>query len=635
MQLAFDDGLTTQKADSRSLVNIFTIAKPSTPTTPKANDPPPSSSSSKASMARKKNKNNKKRTAHNFTSSPEEEKEKEKEQLPPASQQPQLTLSKPSETVRSKRQEKKERKKAEWEAKCRAREAEARVTAEREGRLIEFNMELKRKKEEKAQRLTELGQNPFIEKTDLRHTETADGAASGDIEVAFLLSKKRRQRERELVRSGHVPNPKKKRKQNDPMSFPLLSGAPISASSSNPPKPFPTAVPESPSMISPSPEKQPTLPHKAQLNTQAQVLRKQRENLPIWEHQDDLRKVLREMDVLVMLGETGSGKSTQIGQFLINEPWMKRREIKDAKGKGVLAGGCIAITQPRRVAALNLARRVAQEMGVQLGEEVGYTIRFDNKSHPEKTKIKFLTDGMLLQEMLHDPLLRQYSAVIVDEAHERTVGTDLVMGFLKSLVYGARGEASGAGMKLVVMSATIEVERMAQFFEKSKDAIQGGKGVNGYGDNPMMNRATDGKNKAKASQANGIGHSEKISDESREQSSTPIEVEFHGCQLDSDTEGKHVEDDESEESRSTVAKFQVPGRQFPVELYHAPEPVADYVDAALRTVFQIHYGEPLPGDILVFLTGQDEILALQKLIEDYAQGMNKSVPKVISLPPNP
>lgn len=87
------------------------------------------------------------------------------------------------------------------------------------------------------------------------------------------------------------------------------------------------------------------------------------------------------------------------------------------------------------MAAINLARRVAQEMGVHLGEEVGYTVRFDNKSSKEKTKIKFLTDGMLLQEMLHDPLLKQYSAIIVDEAHERTVGTDLVMGFEKSCLW--------------------------------------------------------------------------------------------------------------------------------------------------------------------------------------------------------
>lgn len=588
--LAFQDGLTTRKTDSRSLLNIFAI--PTSPA-PKATD----LASALSEPSADKGRNRRSRKAELYSSA------QKKEASSPQSRS--VSSKSPSvESTKSKRQEKKERKKAEWDAKCRVREAEARSAAEKEGKLEEFTGELQRKEEEKAKRIAtktevqqlRLAQSPSPEKRHPKfEPETrAEDVSVADAEVDFLTSKKRRQRERELAGSGHA---KKKRKSDEPNPFPLLDNTPL-IQSSNLPKPLPSPVPYSSSSIQ---DKLPDLPHKAQLRAQSHALLKQRELLPIWEHQHDLRQALRDTNILVMLGETGSGKSTQIGQFLVSEPWIRKHKIKDSKtGREVFVGGCIAITQPRRVAAVNLARRVAQEMGVHLGDDVGYTVRFDNKSNPEKTRIKFLTDGMLLQEMLHDPLLKQYSAVVVDEAHERTVGTDLVMGFLRGLVYGARGGEKG--LKLVVMSATIEVGRMARFFEKENNVFDGG-AVNGKGHGFVV----DGVN----------GASEK---------SSASEEEFTGCHIDSDDDKEAA--DSEDEVGSTVAKFQVPGRQFPIEIYHAPEPVADYVDAALRTVFQIHYGEPMPGDILVFLTGQDEIEALQKLIEDYAQGMDKNVPKV-------
>lgn len=595
--LAFQDGLTTRKTDSRSLLNVFAIP---TPPALKVNDLAPALSEPSPDRGR----NRRSRKTEFYSSAQKKE---------ASSQQSQSVSSgSPSaESTKSKRQEKKERKKAEWDAKCRVREAEARSAAEKEGRLEEFMEELQRKEEEKAKRIAtktevqqpRLTQSPLPEKKHPKfepetRAEDAGSAVVADAEVDFLTSKKKRQRERELAGSGHTPNAKKKRKSDEPNPFPLLDNTPLTQNSSLP-KPLPSPVPYSPSL---NQDKVPDLPHKAQLRAQSHALLKQRELLPIWEHQHDLRQALRETNILVMLGETGSGKSTQIGQFLASEPWVRKHRIKDFKtGREVLVGGCIAITQPRRVAAVNLARRVAQEMGVHLGEDVGYTVRFDNKSNPEKTRIKFLTDGMLLQEMLHDPLLKRYSAVVVDEAHERTVGTDLVMGFLRGLVYGARGGEKG--LKLVVMSATIEVGRMARFFEKENNVLDG-EATNGKGNEFVVN----GVNKAL-------------------EKSSVSEEEFTGCHIDSDDDDKEASDSEEEVS-STVAKFQVPGRQFPIEIYHAPEPVADYVDAALRTVFQIHYGEPMPGDILVFLTGQDEIEALQKLIEDYAQGMDKNVPKV-------
>jgi ATP-dependent RNA helicase DHR2 len=150
-----------------------------------------------------------------------------------------------------------------------------------------------------------------------------------------------------------------------------------------------------------------------------------RKTLPIWPQAQFIRESLRRNNVLVLTGETGSGKSTQVPQFLLNEPWCTKT---------------IAVTQPRRVAAISLARRVAEEMGSHFGGQnpaakVGYSVRFDNSSGPG-TRIKFLTEGMLLQEMLRDPDMNQYSAVIVDEVHERSVNVDLILGFLKNLTSG-------------------------------------------------------------------------------------------------------------------------------------------------------------------------------------------------------
>jgi ATP-dependent RNA helicase DHR2 len=280
-----------------------------------------------------------------------------------------------------------------------------------------------------------------------------------------------------------------------------------------------------------------------------------RKALPIWSQAGTIKASLRKNNVLVLTGETGSGKSTQVPQFLASEPWCTK---------------CIAITQPRRVAAISLARRVSEEMGTFMGSQsptakVGYSVRFDNATGPG-TKIKYLTEGMLLQEMLRDPVMSQYSAIVVDEVHERSVNVDLILGFLKNLLYeiedGGRGTRKHP-LKVVVMSATADVESLVKFFEDSQAPVSTTKP-------PRIQRQ--------------------------------------------------------------ISTCFVEGRQYPVKTVYLTEPTQDWVESALKIIFQIHYKEPLPGDILVFLTGQDTIEGLEKLVNDYAEGMDKEVPKLLTLP---
>lgn len=151
-------------------------------------------------------------------------------------------------------------------------------------------------------------------------------------------------------------------------------------------------------------------------NVTASIL-EQRKNLPIYPMRDSLVDAIRNNQVIVVIGETGSGKTTQITQYLYEEGFCKN-------------GGIIGCTQPRRVAATSIARRVAQEIGCTLGSIVGFAIRFEDITSPE-TKIKYMTDGMLLREALSDNCLSQYSVIMLDEAHERTITTDVLFGLLK------------------------------------------------------------------------------------------------------------------------------------------------------------------------------------------------------------
>ncbi|KAI1802240.1 pre-mRNA-splicing factor ATP-dependent RNA helicase PRP43 [Daldinia bambusicola] len=285
-------------------------------------------------------------------------------------------------------------------------------------------------------------------------------------------------------------------------------------------------------------------------------LLKSRKALPIWAHQSEIKANLRgDNNMLLIVGETGSGKSTQVPQFLCDEPWCRRKKVK-VQSDAVNIGGMIAITQPRRVAATTLAGRVSREMGTPLGASregsVGYSVRFDHNI-PKGTKIKFLTEGMLLQELLRDPHLRQYSAVIVDEIHERSVDVDLIAGFLKQILSGDKAGRGGIPLKVVIMSATADVEKIQAFFAQHN--------------------------------------------------STPA-----------------------------VPLLQIKGRQYPVEIKHTNRPVTDIQEALLKQIFDIHLHEPLPGDILAFLTGQEEIESAQRLIEEHCETLASDVPKLLVCP---
>ena len=174
---------------------------------------------------------------------------------------------------------------------------------------------------------------------------------------------------------------------------------------------------------------------------------KTRKGLPVYAQREEFRNKLASAQSLVLVGETGSGKTTQIPQFCVYDGYTDN-------GKMV---GC---TQPRRVAATSVAKRVAEEMDVTLGEEVGYSVRFDDLSS-RSTRLKYLTDGMLLREAMTDPKLERYSVIILDEAHERTVSTDILMGLLKGIM------RRRPDLKVVVMSATLDAEKFQRYFNQA------------------------------------------------------------------------------------------------------------------------------------------------------------------------
>uniref|UniRef100_K3WT25 RNA helicase n=1 Tax=Globisporangium ultimum (strain ATCC 200006 / CBS 805.95 / DAOM BR144) TaxID=431595 RepID=K3WT25_GLOUD len=260
-------------------------------------------------------------------------------------------------------------------------------------------------------------------------------------------------------------------------------------------------------------------------------------NLPAAKHREELLAALAAHQVVICIGETGSGKTTQIPQYLYEAA---AGETYASEGK------CIAITQPRRVATISVAQRVAEEMATTVGGKghVGYAIRFDDHSSAH-TKIKFMTDGILVRECLADPMLSKYSLVMLDEAHERSIHTDILFGLLKQLV------ARRPDFRLLVTSATLDFERFASFFSQPVPA-------------DSISASKKKKKKAIDSVPCPIV---KIPGRS-----FPVDI-FHSKQM------------------------QIMGKKGPL---------STYVRAAVETTLQVHNSEP-EGHILVFLTGQQEI----------------------------
>ncbi|KAG9757926.1 P-loop containing nucleoside triphosphate hydrolase protein, partial [Aureobasidium melanogenum] len=259
----------------------------------------------------------------------------------------------------------------------------------------------------------------------------------------------------------------------------------------------------------------------------AKTIEEKRKTLPVYTYRDEFLAAVDKYQVLIVVGETGSGKTTQLPQYLHEHGMTK-------DGKMV---GC---TQPRRVAAMSVATRVAEEMGVKVGNEVGYSIRFEDATS-DKTILKYMTDGMLLREFLTEPDLGKYSALMIDEAHERTLHTDILFGLIKDI---ARGRPD---LKILISSATLDAQKFSSYFD----------------DAPIMN---------------------------------------------------------------------IPGRTFDVEMNYSMQPEANYLSAAITTVFQIHLSQPMPGDILVFLTGQDEIEQANESLQETARKLGAAAGELMICP---
>ncbi|KAJ4836427.1 hypothetical protein Tsubulata_043006 [Turnera subulata] len=261
----------------------------------------------------------------------------------------------------------------------------------------------------------------------------------------------------------------------------------------------------------------------------SKTIAEQRQYLPIFSVREELLQVVRENQVIVVVGETGSGKTTQLTQYLHED--------------GYTTHGIVGCTQPRRVAAMSVAKRVSEEMETELGDKVGYAIRFEDVTGPN-TIIKYMTDGVLLRETLKDSELDKYRVVVMDEAHERSLNTDVLFGILKKVV------AQRRDFKLIVTSATLNAQKFSDFF-----------------------------------------------------GSVPI--------------------------------FHIPGRTFPVNILYSKTPCEDYVEAAVKQAMTIHITSP-PGDILIFMTGQDEIeaacYALKERMEQLISSTSKSVATLLILP---
>ncbi|XP_075103390.1 pre-mRNA-splicing factor ATP-dependent RNA helicase DEAH10 isoform X1 [Nicotiana tabacum] len=306
---------------------------------------------------------------------------------------------------------------------------------------------------------------------------------------------------------------------------------------------------------------------KGEFFARKQKIEQRRKKLPIAAVERRLVEEVRNNDTLIIVGETGSGKTTQIPQYLF-------------KGGFCRDGGIIGITQPRRVAAITVAKRVSEECGVPLGQKVGYAIRFEDVTSG-LTKIKYMTDGLLLREALLDPYLSKYSVIIVDEAHERTIHTDVLLGLLKNV-------------------------------QKARS-----KGIN-----EVVNTDHNNSNNGHASEGRIDNQNNGILKPGQAKKYNPLKLIIMSASLDARVFSEYF---------GGARAVHVQGRQFPVDIFYTHKPETDCIDAALITIFQIHLEEG-PGDILVFLTGQEEIESVERLIHERLRQLPECNRKLLTFP---
>ena len=267
-------------------------------------------------------------------------------------------------------------------------------------------------------------------------------------------------------------------------------------------------------------------------------MQQQRQRLPVFKYRNHILYAVEKHQTVVISGSTGSGKSTQVPQYLYEAGWTSN-------------GKMIAVTQPRRVAVTTVADRVAEEMGTFLGQLVGFSIRFEDCTDKDITKIRYMTDGYLVREMMSDPLLTRYNVVMLDEVHERTLYTDIIIGLLKKVM------KKRPDFRLIISSATLDAIKYRDFFNLKS----------------YLNKTED-----------------------------------------------------------TSITLNIEGRSFPVDIFYSQTALPNYVKSCVETVLQIHSHEPA-GDVLVFLTGQDEVENAIRLINaDQSVMYNDSNQKLMTLP---
>ncbi|KAI5191087.1 pre-mRNA-splicing factor ATP-dependent RNA helicase DHX15/PRP43 [Nematocida minor] len=241
--------------------------------------------------------------------------------------------------------------------------------------------------------------------------------------------------------------------------------------------------------------------------------------LPIEDRKNEIQQLIRNNQVLVLSSETGTGKTTQVPKYVYE-----------------MYGESVICSQPRRIAAISIAKRVSEEMGQALGQLVGYSVRFEECTS-ENTRIRYVTDGTLLRDFIDDPKVSQYKAIIIDEVHERTINIDLLLGLVKDAIQIRED------LKVVIMSATLSTDKFLDYFPGA--------------------------------------------------------------------ETLHIK-----------------SRSYPIEVVYAPSDKSEYLEKAIETSIKISENEP-EGDILVFLTGEDEIEKSCRMIMERQRDLKK---KLIPLP---